>query len=255
MSTTLLIQPLLLDPADFPPLPLSPGFAQLVSGELDGQGLPTDGFDTVVGEVIAIVDALDVALGGLGLDLLDAFTEADAIDAQPVGDTAAGFAGSLAASDAAVGDLGTLLAGATSPAPAGGGGGAAGGAGGGGTAGGMVGFGAQAANGCEAVLDYGGVLKGAALPDASIQFRNGSDKPVSIGHSIQPTNLRTVFQVSGFPSSPLPPGGSGTFTISAAAIFAGDYNARLVVTTDEATSPHQVCLHLAVGTGTVRPPV
>src|SRR5713226_1707614 len=101
-DSNLLIQPLDLDPADFPPLPLQPGFAQLVTDTLGNTATPTDGFDEVMGEVIAIVDALDTALGGLALDLLSAFAEADAIDAAPVSDTAAGFTASLDPSSAAV---------------------------------------------------------------------------------------------------------------------------------------------------------
>ncbi|SRR6266852_5744368 len=116
-DSNLLIQRLELDPADFPPLPLQPGFAQLVTDTLGNVATPTDGFDDVMGEAIAIVDALDTALGGLALDLLSSFAEADAIDAAPVSDTAAGFTASLAPSSAAVDALGVLLGSATGPVP------------------------------------------------------------------------------------------------------------------------------------------
>jgi hypothetical protein len=122
MAENLLIQPLVLDPADFPPLPLQPGFAQLVSDELGDQGTPADGFDDIVGEAIALVDVLDSALGGLGFELLDAFAEADLIDPTPVGDTVAGFTKSLEASSTAVDELGKLLSGAAPPTPSAGGG-------------------------------------------------------------------------------------------------------------------------------------
>src|SRR6266446_6527215 len=116
-DSNLLIQPLELDPADFPPLPLQPGFAQLVTDTLGNVATPTDGFDDVMGEAIAIVDALDTALGLLAADLLDTFAEADTIDAAPVSDNAAGFTASLAVSSALNDQLGTLLGSATGPVP------------------------------------------------------------------------------------------------------------------------------------------
>ena len=122
MANDLLIQPLVLDTSDFPPLPLQPGFSQLASDELSNQATPTDGFDDVLAEALAIVDALDAALGVLGSDLLSAFAEADLIDPAPVGDTVAGFTASLGPSDTSVTNLGTLLSAAGPPAPGGAGG-------------------------------------------------------------------------------------------------------------------------------------
>ena len=113
----LLIQPLEIDPADFPPLPLQPGFSQLVSDELGNAATPTDGFDEVFAEVVAIVDALDSALGTLGDELLAAFGEADTIDAAPVSATADSFTASLGPSDTAVNNLGALLGAAVPATP------------------------------------------------------------------------------------------------------------------------------------------
>src|SRR6266852_1068172 len=116
-DSNLLIQPLVLDPADFPALPLDPGFLHLVMDELGDTSTPADGFDDVVGEVIAIVDALDAALTALNPTLGDTFAEADTIDAQPVSDTVDGFLPGLTPSDSAVNDLGTLLGGGAAPTP------------------------------------------------------------------------------------------------------------------------------------------
>jgi hypothetical protein len=129
----LLIQPLEIDPSDFPPLPLQPGFTQLVSDELGNAATPTDGFDDVFAEVVAIVDALDSALGTLEGELLRAFVEADTVDARPVSATADHFAASLAPTDAAVNNLGTLLGAAAAPTPPSGGGDGGGGTGAGNT--------------------------------------------------------------------------------------------------------------------------
>ncbi len=75
-----LIELLVLDPADFSPLPLQPGFAQLVQDELGDVATPADGFDDVLAEAVGIVDALAGALDSLGGELLDAFAEADLVD-------------------------------------------------------------------------------------------------------------------------------------------------------------------------------
>jgi hypothetical protein len=101
----------------------------MVNDELGNAALPTDGFDSIFDELVAIVEGLDQALGVLAGELVSAFGEADTIDAAPVGDTLTGFAGALPASSSAVDDLGTLLAGTTPPAPTGGGGGGGGGSG------------------------------------------------------------------------------------------------------------------------------
>src|SRR5260370_4111254 len=122
----LFTQPVGRVPAAFPPLPLDPGFLQLVSDELQDAALPTDGFDTVFDELVAIVDALDTALGLLNPTLDETFAEALTIDAQPVSDTVDLFTASLVPSDSAVNDLGALLAGVAAPAPSVRGGGAAG---------------------------------------------------------------------------------------------------------------------------------
>jgi hypothetical protein len=122
-----LIDPLTIDPADFPPLPLDPGFLQLASDELGNAATPADGFDSVLTEVIGIVDTLAGVLDALGAELLFAFAEADLIDPAPVDVTVAGFAASLDVTSTAVDDFGTLLAGGTTPTPPAGGGGGGGG--------------------------------------------------------------------------------------------------------------------------------
>lgn len=111
MVKTRLIEPLVLNPAEFPPLPLKPGFAQLVADELGNAATPADGFDTVFSDLLAVMDTLDAVATALGADLVNAFTEADLIDPGPVAATAAGFTSSLVAPTAAVSALGTQLAG------------------------------------------------------------------------------------------------------------------------------------------------
>src|SRR5258708_9707732 len=118
-DSNLLIQPLELDPADFPPLPLQPGFLQLVMDELGDQATPADGFDDVVGEVIGIIAALDAALSALNPTLEDTFAEADTIDAHAVTATVDGFTAALVPVSAAVDELGALLSGAGRPRPPG----------------------------------------------------------------------------------------------------------------------------------------
>jgi NAD(P)-dependent dehydrogenase (short-subunit alcohol dehydrogenase family) len=145
----LLIEPLEIDPNDFPPLPLQPGFTQLVSDELGNAATPTDGFDEVFAEVVAIVDALDSALSTLGDELAAAFGEADTIDAAPVSATADSFTASLGPSDTAVNNLGTLLGAAGPPIPTGGGGGG--------------GTGGDRALPCEVTMSF---AAGAALPQS-----------------------------------------------------------------------------------------
>jgi len=127
-SFPFLIAPLAIDPTDFPPLPLQPGFAQLVTDTLANSATPDDGFDQGVAEVVAIVDQLNTALGGLLTELLGAFAEADLIDDYPVTVNTQAFAASLVPVDASVGELGTLLSSAALPTPPGGGGGGGGGA-------------------------------------------------------------------------------------------------------------------------------
>src|SRR5260370_10113213 len=120
---TVLIKPLVLPTDEFPQLPLDPGFAKLAQDELGNVVTPTDGSADIVAEAIAIVDGVDSALDVLGGGLLDAFAEADLIDAKPVSDTVAGFTASLVPTSSAVDALGTLLGSAAAPTPGGGGGG------------------------------------------------------------------------------------------------------------------------------------
>src|SRR5713101_7798223 len=104
-DSDLLIQPLTIDPADFPPLPLQPGFAQLVMDELGDVATPADGFDDVLAEAVGIVDALAGALDSLGGELLDTFAEADLVARE----AAVGAAG------AAVNSLGVLITSSSGP--------------------------------------------------------------------------------------------------------------------------------------------
>lgn len=122
MAGTLLIQPLVLDPADFPPLPLQPGFAQLVSDELGTAATSADGFDDVFAEAVGIVDALAGALDSLGNELLATFADADLVDPTAATDNLVAGAAAVGASSTAVDALGTLLttsSAPTAPAPPG----------------------------------------------------------------------------------------------------------------------------------------
>jgi len=108
-DSDLLIQPLTIDPADFPPLPLQPGFAQLVQDELGDVATPGDGFDEVLTEALGIVDALAGALDSLGGELLDAFAEADLVDPAAAGDNLVAGQAAVDAAGTAVAGLGTLI--------------------------------------------------------------------------------------------------------------------------------------------------
>src|SRR6266849_2651195 len=104
-DSNLLIQPLELDPADFPPLPLQPGFLQLVSDELGDTATPADGFDDVVGEGIGIIAALDAGLSALHPTLDETFLEAYLSDTQQVNETIDGYTAALVPVSTAVDDL------------------------------------------------------------------------------------------------------------------------------------------------------
>jgi hypothetical protein len=106
-----------LEPGDIPPADPPPGLEQFVLDNSPTEGSALDGFDLAFSEAVGIVDALEAALNGLGNDLLLAFTEADAIDATPVGDTVAGYTAALVPVGTAVDDLGTLLSTITPPTP------------------------------------------------------------------------------------------------------------------------------------------
>jgi hypothetical protein len=138
-DSNLLIQPLVLDPADFPPLPLQPGFAQLVQDELGYFATPADGFDDVLAEAVGIVDALAGALESLGGELLDSFAEADLVDPAAAGDNLVTGSAAVGVAGTAVDSLGTLITLSSTPPtapPPGGGGAGTGGTGGGGGGGG-----------------------------------------------------------------------------------------------------------------------
>ncbi len=113
-----LIELLVLDPADFPPLPLQPGFAQLVMDELGDVATPADGFDDVLAEAVGIVDALAGALDSLGGELLDTFAEADLVDPAAAGDNLVAGEAAVGAAGAAVDSLGGLIASSSGPTAA-----------------------------------------------------------------------------------------------------------------------------------------
>src|SRR5260370_30692907 len=113
-----LIELLVLDPAAFPPLPLQPGFAQLVQDELGDVAGPADGFDDVTAELVGIVDALAGELDSLGGELLDAFAEADLVDPAAAGENLVAGEATVVAAGTAVDGLGTLIT-SSSVAPGG----------------------------------------------------------------------------------------------------------------------------------------
>lgn len=121
MSSRVLIQPLNL--ADFPTPTdaLNPGFADLVNNELGDAVTAADGFDAILSELEAIVDALDNGLsilaGADGGTLDDTFAEILALDPAPAAQNVADFQAASSAYDTDVDALGTLLTGAGPPAP------------------------------------------------------------------------------------------------------------------------------------------
>jgi len=237
-DSNLLIQPLELDPADFPPLPLQPGFAQLVTDTLGNVATPTDGFDDVMGEAIAIVDALDIALGALALDLLSAFAEADTIDEQPVDTNILGFVASLTPSDAAVDDLGKLLGTATPPRPGGGGGG-----------GGMtIGSATGPVLPCAARQGMGPGACSSYPCTAAGTFTNGSTQVRHIS-AITLVQTGTTWTAETDCTGTLSPGQTCRFTITAQAAPPAGAKAQLQFTHDGAGSPAVFCVDDGVGSG------
>lgn len=122
MSTKkVLIEPLVVDVSDLPPLPLHPGFADLVGQELGDSGTPADGFDGALSDLTAIVDALEsglVLLGGAdGGDLDDTFAEILTLDPGPPGDNLAAALAAVPVGDALQSALGSVLTGAAPPTP------------------------------------------------------------------------------------------------------------------------------------------
>ncbi len=126
-DSKLLIEPLVLDPSDFPPLPLEPGFTQLANDTLGNAATELDGFDSVFADAAAILDALDNALSELGgadggtLD--DTFEEILQFDPADAGGHVVEASAAIADAGTNVDKLGNQLAAASLPAPGGGGGG------------------------------------------------------------------------------------------------------------------------------------
>src|SRR6266851_427144 len=235
-DSNLLIQQLELDPADFPPLPLQPGFAQLVTDTLGNVATPTDGFDDVMGEAIAIVDALDTALGALALDLLSAFAEADTIDALPVSGTVIAFTASLAPSSAAVDDLGTLLGTATPPSPTGGGGG-----------GGMtIGSATGPVLPCAARQGMGPGACSSYPCTAAGTFTNTGTQVRHIS-AITLVQTGTTWTAETDCTGTLSPGQTCRFTITAQAAPPAGAKAQLQFTHDGAGSPSVFCVDDGIG--------
>jgi len=110
--------------SDIPPADVTPCLEDFISANSPFDATALDGFDEYFADTVAVVDGLDAALGSLESDLVSSFAEADAIDAKPVADTAAGMAAAIGVSSGQVDDLGTLLGTVTGPGAPGGGGGA-----------------------------------------------------------------------------------------------------------------------------------
>ena len=219
-DSDLLIQPLTIEPADFPPLPLQPGFAQLVMDELGDVATPADGFDDVLAEAVGIVDALAGALDSLGGELLDAFAEADLVDPAAAGDNLVAGSAAVGAAGAAVDTLGTLLTTSTSPtAP-----------------GAPPPPGAPTTPQC-ATLDFGSGPTsspvGTATRALTIELQNTGATPLKVLRTSMSPDLGFSFQV--FPSivgAVVQPGASLAVRVTFQSGSAGTFNTTLTIHTD-----------------------
>lgn len=236
-DSNLLIQPLELDPADFPPLPLQPGFLQLVTDELGDTATPADGFDDIVSEVIAIVDALEAGLLALNPTLEDTFAEADTIDAQPVSDTVDSFLPAVAVSSTVVDDLGVLLAGAATPTPptptppaptpASGGG-----------------IGPVAP--CDESITFSAAVAGAAPVDYGLSFVNQTNVPVHVSSITLQQGSPAVFSIKASVPADIPALGALNFSVTVAAPQAGTFNALLTIISTQGTGRAVACISVTV---------
>jgi hypothetical protein len=226
----LLIAPLVLDPADFPPLPLQPGFSQLVNDELGNAATPTDGFDEVFAEVVAIVDALDSALGTLAGELLDAFGEADTIDAQPVSVTADSFTASLAPSDTAVGNLGTLLGAAAAPTPP--------------------------APACDISLQAPDTAEGATPVNYALTLRNGTAAALNVTNAVFTPAIGSAAALSATVPVPqtLAPGADLQGHITVTPTTQGTFTGTLTLTVAGAARDTRACYTVRVVPAVTPPP-
>jgi len=127
MADDVLIQPLAPLITDELELPLQPDFSSLVNDSLADVGTPTDGFDSVLTDLVQIVDALEAALIGLGGldggDLDDTFVDIAALDTAGPGVDVANLSAALPDVQTNVDNLGAILGGPPLPGPVPGGGG------------------------------------------------------------------------------------------------------------------------------------
>lgn len=222
-TSTLVIQPIVLDPADFPPLPLQPGFLDLVNQTLGFAATPLDGIDQLIGELIDITEGLDAALQSMDADLTDTFLEAFTIDPTPVAGTLVGYGGALPASDAAVNDLGTLLSGAalgTPPAP------------------------------CDLNVALPDTVLGGAPASYTLGIHNGTAAAITINAVTFRTPSPDILAVSvPAPQTVLPPGEiAGSITVTPAR--SGDFTATLELTVAGATRNTVICYRARVAQST-----
>lgn len=234
---TVLIQPLVLPTDEFPQLPLDPGFAKLVQDELGNVVTPTDGFDDVVAEAIAIVDGVDSALDALGGGLLDAFAEADLIDAKPVSDTVAGFTASLGPTSSAVDDLGTLLATVAPPTPTGGGGG-----GGPQPTGGDIG----PTSPCDECIELSAAAAGAPAATYQLSYQNQTNGPMTVSSVTLQQGTPAVFSVKASLPAVIPVNGSLPIGITVAASQSNTFHALVTIKSTQGTGTTVACVKVPV---------
>lgn len=245
MSDDLLIEPLVLDPADFPPLPLEPGFTQLVNDSLGASATPADGFDPVLEDLIAIVDSLDSGLsllaGADGGDLDTAFEEILALDPTDAGQHVVDLVAALTDEQGNVDNLGNLLGSSSAPTPPGGGGGSGGGGAGGGNS-------QDVCTGAQQFLDMGTRQLGSAAVDLTVQYFNRSTTATVTITGATITGGAPVWTQVKDTRLPIrvPPQGPAAINIGVNPVEAGTWYTMLTVTLTGAPSPITACLKLIV---------
>lgn len=220
MADALLIQPLVIDPADFPPLPLQPGFAQLVQDELGTAATSADGFDEVFTEVVGVVDALAGALDSLGSELLNAFAEADLVDPTAAGNNLVAGAAAVGAAGTVVDNLGGLITSSSTP-----------------TAPSPPGAPAPAPAGQCGTLDFGsGAVSGptgTAVRALTVELQNTGATPLTVRSISWSPDLGFTFGV--FPSivgAVVQPGASLAVRVTFQTGSAGTFTSTLTIHTD-----------------------
>ncbi len=228
-EVSVIIYPDPQDPEPFLTVDTSQSFTELFQELVGNNGSDVDAFDTAVLEVVGIIDALDAALGKGIDDLFDAFDIVQGIGPDSIAEDVLAFHAGIPTGTAIVNDFGGLVL-AEPPPP-----------------------GTLSCHGGDlqitpATVEFSSVPVNTVSPDSAINIKNVSQQAVGISSvELVETAGRDFVLVGTCPGS-LAPSDTCTLRVVAAPTLAGDLNADLRVTTDQAADSCLVHLH-AVGAG------